>query len=248
MPLLLACILILSAPSLLFSQVNTEKLRQLIKEELGTQHTANIHYGFASGNSNHATLKLKVRSDHRKTKHHFFVSGDIHTGHSDGENYVNRGFVHLRWTHLLSKHWHTETYAQQEFNDFIDLDSRTLLGAGLRYTPSLESKKIQLTAGTGLMIEQENHTQTANETLVRSSSYLTGHLKVGLGTLSGTTYIQPAVREFSDYRILTEANLETPLTRRISLTVTLQARYDNQPPSNLRRYDIELLNGLKVRL
>ena len=65
--------------------------------------------------------------------------------------------------------------------------------------------------------------------------------------LSGTIYVQPAVDDLSDYRVLQQSRLSTALTENWSLVVELNVRHDSDPELDVDETDLELSTGFGFR-
>jgi hypothetical protein len=83
--------------------------------------------------------------------------------------------------------------------------------------------------------------------LARSTNYLALSLQLNRqASLSATGYYQPALRDLSDFRILVESNLDFRITQLVAWTTKTHYRFDSQPPSGLKRFDLELDNGISL--
>ena len=128
-----------------------------------------------------------------------------------------------------------------------------------RQEPAEESSPLQINTGIGLMWERERIDTTgkasgdpvhgAVASLVRSTNYLVVQWNIDDRlALFSTTYYQVDLRRLSDYRILWEGRLGFTVTKRLSLTLNLNLRYDSEPPRGIKHYDLELTNGVSYRL
>lgn len=250
--------------SLLSAQVNTEALR---REDLspGLHSTLGADLGLIAGNSDLLQLKSNLRFDYRNGGNHFFLVGQYQQGSKDRRRFINKGFAHLRGVKALRPRLQVEGFLQREFNEFIDLEGRRLAGGGLRIRwrqregPAEESPPLQLNTGIGLMWEREqidtsgqapgDPVHGAVASLVRSTNYLVVRWQLDERlTLFSTTYYQVDLRRLSDYRVLWEGRLGFTVTKRLSLTINLDLRYDSEPPRGIKPYDLELTNGISYRL
>ena len=249
--------------SLLAAQVNTEALR---REDLapGLHTTLGADLGVIAGNSSLLQLKSNLRFDYRNGGNHFFLVTQYQQGRTD-TLFINKGFAHLRGVSTLRPRLQVEGFLQREFNEFINLEDRQLAGGGVRIRwlqrqdTAETPPPLQLNTGIGLMWERERIDTTgqapgdpyhgAVASLVRSTNYLVVQWKVDDRlTLFSTTYYQVDLSSLSDYRVLWEGSLGVTLTRRLSLTINLNLRYDSEPPRGIKHYDLEITNGVSYRL
>ena len=82
--------------------------------------------------------------------------------------------------------------------------------------------------------------------LVRSTNYInwTWQLDERI-TTSATGYYQLHLRHFQDYRILFEGSITFRLTTQLAFPLRVNLRYDNEPPTGIRKHDVEIFNGLR---
>ncbi len=64
---------------------------------------------------------------------------------------------------------------------------------------------------------------------------------------SFTSYYQPDVRQFSDYRILVQSGFSVKLAKNLSLTTSLEYRFDSEPMTDIEKYDVGITNGITAR-
>lgn len=234
------------------AQVNTEAMR-------GTEVTPGLHtslearYTWVSGNTEFVKTNGMARLDYQKEDYHGFLVGNYEFGRQGGETFIQNGFAHLRNVFGLSHRISLEIFAQMEFNDFLMLQQRRLLGGGFRYglggAPSGPIRGARADLGLGLMQEHEEIDGEAPDgsTVFRATSY--ANLRFDLGnrvTAHAVAYYQPRLSGISDYRVLGQAGLGVELSRNLFLQTALKGRYDSSPPDILEPFDIEAVNGLKL--
>ncbi|MCK4577205.1 MAG: DUF481 domain-containing protein [Candidatus Marinimicrobia bacterium] len=240
----------------LLAQVNTEQLRQAVLTP-GLHSSLDADFGLVSGNSKLMQATGSLRFDYLRGNGHSFVVINRQLGQADSL-LINKGFVHGRFTRAFSDKLSLETFAQNEFNDFIRLKSRNLAGGGFRVRwreAGPGDKKptgIRLHTGIGLMWEQERILGAVDQAdvkknLLRSTNYLVFRwLPDERILMQATSYYQFDVQNPRDFRLLLDAGLAVTLTEKIALTVKIDSRYDHLPPAgfNLEKYDLELTSGL----
>ena len=143
--------------SLLTAQVNTEAMRRA-DSSLGWHSNLSADAGLIAGNSNLVDLKGGLRFDYLAPGGHVFLVSQYQRGLQDTALFINKGFVHLRGVRSLRPGRALEGFVQQEFNEFINLRSRSLVGGGLRLEfPSPADSTagaLGLNLGIGLMWER----------------------------------------------------------------------------------------------
>jgi hypothetical protein len=242
------------------AQVNTEAMR---KDDL----TPGLHLdiggdiGYIEGNSSLFQNRSHLRLDYVQEWGQLFLVANYHLGMKDQLLFINKGFSHLRAVRQLRSPIYGEVFLQQEFNEFIQLNDRILVGSGLRIKwNELEgfgksSQELSLVTGVGLMWEREKidagpegtagdpvHDELAS--LLRSTNYAVfDWAPTSTIGFMITTYFQFDTQRLSDYRILASSTLKVSLSKRLSLTLDLNIRYDSEPPGEIEPLDLELRNG-----
>ncbi|NNE33692.1 MAG: DUF481 domain-containing protein [Rhodothermales bacterium] len=248
--LLLAAILTLGVTESI-AQVNTERLRS---DKDGTSGSVDASVSVRRGNSDLLDVSTGIRLDHKDKRNYAFLVGRVSYGTNNSTTYSNSAFAHLRYNRELSSALAIEVFGQLQRDGFTLLQLRALLGAGIR-VQYVKNDRLRLAQGSSLMYENErldaakvivhpNRIETA-----RWSNYVTlAGSPVENLTLVSTTYVQSALSDFGDVRIVNDASVAVSLSSRISLTTTLSFRYDSKPPDNIESADLVVRNGLRISL
>lgn len=244
-------LLLFSCPSLV-AQVNIftgETLKQM-RLESGVYNSIALDLTYRSGNTDLLTTQTRFRSDYLTEAYHVFIFGSLQQGRKDDVFFINKGMAHARIIRNLTQHLLFESFVQKQFNESILLSDRNLVGGGVRFASHPRDSKFNLYLGIGAMWEHErinDKTRGAMTTrVVRSTNYInwTGQLDERV-TTSATGYYQIYVRRFQDYRILFEGSLTFRLTTKLSFPLRVNFRYDSEPPTGIRKHDVEIFNGLR---
>lgn len=175
---------------------------------------------------------------------------------SEGSNAVTaRSFIQLRYNYIFNSRYRTFTFYQYQKNKELILNRRQLIGVGLRRTFSVpESPELHM--GAGLMYENERRdpeklfpSEPSDIQLIRMNTLV--FFSTGIGSnssLLNSTYYQPALTNFGDFRLLNEASLEVAVKEYLDLNVSFVWRYDNRPPRVLKKYDIHITSGFSLHL
>jgi putative salt-induced outer membrane protein YdiY len=232
------------------SQVNTESLR---KSDLspGFHNTAQFDFGMVSGNSEFLRLKTSVRTDYVSQKYYSFGVIQYQRGTKSLQKFINKGFIHVRSIRRLTDRFSGELFVQKEFDDFISLKDRNLIGLGLRssfFKPDATDRKVRLFMGNGAMWENEKlNTEPVSQTkIMRSTNYLSIQIRMNnLVNLNFVGYYQVNLQRYQDYRVLVESSLGFNLTKSFTFQTNFNLRFDNEPPGAIKKCDFELTNGVK---
>jgi len=247
-PLIVALLLV---PAIAHAQINTEKMR-VGAGDPGVSGFLDGSLLYRSGNVDLLQAGAGLRLEYNHGIHAPFVQGDLLYGEKGETEYINRGFVHLRWTAMWHPHAGTELFSQLQFSKFKRLSLRTLGGAGLRVGLWL-GDAFEAYLGTGYMIEYEALDLSAEDSHPievlhhRWTNYLTLRVNVAVNlALVSTTYAQPRFDAFSDYRVLQEAALEVKLLGSFKLVESFTEAHDSRPPDGVDSTDISTKTSLRV--
>ncbi len=234
-----------------FSQINTEKFRKENESE-GFSGKVSLAAGFASGNSEFVNIKSAARVDYATSSFDLFLVGNYEFQEAKDEKIVNKGFAHLRSIIALAPALFLEFFLQKEFNQFILLEDRNLAGSGLRLDviklfSAGKDSLVEIYWGSGLMFENERYNiPVSPETnLFRSTNYLTIKLQITNDfSFTAINYFQFDIKRLHDYRILSNAGFNFSITENLAFNSSLSWRYDNEPVEGVKKYDVEVANGI----
>jgi|APTNR8051073442_1049403.scaffolds.fasta_scaffold18686_2 putative salt-induced outer membrane protein YdiY len=239
-----------------YSQVNTEAIRSS-KIDDGFRSRIDLLFGLNSGNSEFISGEAKLRLDYIQSNYRTFLAGEL--AYKEGNNAVisDKGFLHGRYIYKLDSLLEPELFIQKEFNEFVLLSDRNLLGAGVRLTLSNtdfvadSSAEIDIYLGSGIMYEMEeiNIIPTQITEIIRSTNYMTITWKPSENfLLNSVTYFQVDINRLNDHRILNDTKLQFKITKAVSFVFNMNYRFDKEPPQGIREYDLELKNGITVEI
>ena len=236
----------------LAAQVNifTGETMQQMRLKSGWYNSITLDLTYRAGNTDLLTARTRFRSDYLTETYHGFVFGSLQQGRKSGAFFLNKGMAHARIIRGLTQHVLVESFVQKQFNESILISDRNLLGGGVRFASHPKDSKFNLYLGIGAMWEHEriNDKESGNITtrIVRSTNYInwTGQLDERI-TTSATGYYQVYVRRFQDYRILFQGSITFRLTTKLAFPLRVNFRYDSEPPTGIRKHDVEIFNGLR---
>ncbi|MCH8286102.1 DUF481 domain-containing protein [candidate division KSB1 bacterium] len=237
--------------SCLKSQVNVEAMRGMTTNS-GLKGEFDFNLRLIAGNVEIFDLGSGIRLEYQKGSNLGFIVSNVQYATKKSEQFINRGFTHIRYNYSARRNAVWELYSQYEFNEFIKLFSRILIGTGGRFTLR-EFERSTVILGTSYMLERENlDIKPGNDDKPlmwahRWSNYVVvKFVSENRFSFLNTIYLQPKIDKFDDIRILNDMTIESDLTGRLKLTVSLHFRYDSFPPSGVKKTDFELRNGFKV--
>ncbi len=229
-----------------YSQVNTEILRKEFTRDT-LLNSISLQYSSAEGNSDFINMAAGVRSDWFFDDFYTFLSAQIEYKEADELKSLNNGFIHLRSSYEVNHYFSPELFFQKEYNEFIDLKDRDLLGGGMRFSLADSAGIIHLSLGVGAMYEREVIEGAGTTELMKSTNYLSVTYKpISALKLIGITYYQVKFDELQNYRFLSDIKIEIDITNSLKLFTSINYRYSNLLLTDIYKYDVSVNNGLKI--
>lgn len=243
------CLLFLgSRPALAI--VNVEDMA-IAEPEAGVSGQVDASVNGASGNSNNVQFQGGARMQWQHGPHTDIGMASYAFGKSQGKSNANRGFAHLRHRLRLTKQWGVEGFVQAQKDEFARLLFRGLVGGGLRWRMN-DAERMALYIGAGAMYERERYKAQAGTTDPLSANMVRGNLymvfKYSLNEQArflSTTYYQPRLSEFADFRLLEDAALKVKLFDPIDLKLSLQVQHDSRPPQSVKKTNLIYASGIE---
>jgi hypothetical protein len=245
-------IVICSNGTIAYSQKNTEKFREF--KQNGLYHTINFMVNVNAGNEEFMKYQGDYRFDVYHDKFITYLIGNLEYKEGNTDVITNKGFLHGRFIFNNGNLFEPEIFAQMEYNDFLLMKERYLVGGGLRINPlSIASDdsvhKFIAEFGIGMMYEYESVTDSIKPITryIRSTNFMSLRytLQNNLNFFS-VTYFQPHVKDFADFRLLSENRLSISITKYLAFFVSIMYRFDSDPISSLKNYDFEIANGITL--
>jgi len=241
--LLLAC-----TSSIMAQVVNIEKKRISVDS---TGWFGSVNMSFAGSKTTKSIVSfaaggdLEYKSKSNKDLWLFITDFSLISG--DNEKFSNTGFGHIRYNRKLSDAIRLEGFTQVQYNGLTKIDTRAIFGTGLRFklTPYEQAK---FYFGVAYMYEYEKLLDPViYHRDHRISSYFTFTLLPEESvSFTSTTYMQPLITDFADYRLTNETNLTLGITKKLSLSVTFKYNYDAAPPEGVPSSTYYFINGLEL--
>jgi len=167
---------------------------------------------------------------------------------ANGERFDDRTQAHFRYNRKVNKWLRMEYFFQIQTNALTKIRQRFLNGIGPRFKLS-PHEKAKFYLGMAYMYEFESLLDPALiERNHRMSSYLTYTLVPSdNATFSNTTYFQPLIQDFFDYRIANDSKLNFTITRNLRFTAIISFRFDAHPPEEIPGLSYQINNGLTYK-
>ena len=246
--LLLAALVWLASP--LWAQVDIESLRR--DDQAGFFGSVAIDLTLRAGNVELFECGPELSLSYGRAEDTFIFIGSGDAGWEGKERFSNEALAHLRYVRAVGSRLHGEAFGQVNYDQSRRLEFRGIVGGGIRWA-LIAPGESSFWLGSSLMFEHERNEvaaaddHAARTSLVRWSNYLSADIKLGeTAQLAGTAYVQPAVRQFDDYRVLWDAALKVSITQALSSTTAVTFRRDSDPLNGVDGSDFRLSTGLAL--
>lgn len=241
--------------TILFSQVNVELLLER-EEKNGIDNSFTLSSDLDAGNSEDWTLVNNYRTDWVQDRFYTFFATYFKYKEAGGTVSTRIGHFHIRSIFNHRKRIMPEVFVQNNFDNGFNLNNRWLAGGGLRIgairvsSNNDSNKVLNVDIGVGAMYEYEDYRSPDRyiSRYIKSTNYINLYTKLNENTnFQFITYFQFSPKRFVDRVSLTDIILDFKIFKRLSFTVNLHYRYDNEPPHGLKNYDLELINGITFK-
>lgn len=231
-----------------FSQIVNIENKRLTNNKQGFNGSAELNFNFTMNTVQLLQIGDKIRVVYLKNKHQYLVVGDHSFIKSDGDDFVNRGFQHIRYNYSFkdSGKVSLELFQQGQFNKIQKINLRLLAGGGLRFNV-IDKINYQLNLGTGFMSEYEELTDVGVSRDVLSTSYLSFDAQfnesVGFNTIS---YFQPKLIDYGNYRFSNETSLRFRINKYLTFKLIYTLTHDSRNIAEVRKTNYIIKNALQI--
>lgn len=246
-----ASLVLLCAPFYTHAIVSMENIH-LGKPPEGFTGSYDLDLSVESGNTEQAGAATGIKLQWQRNRITDFILADYAYAETDGVRNKNKAFVHFRHIHQRDDQYAWEGFTQFSSNEFTKLLLRTLLGGGVRLTLGEVTDTTAFFLGLGAFYEKERlDTQYPDEAdteqTVRASTYLVMKYQFNEHvTLVSSTYYQPALNDFADYRAVEDLSITSRLGESLSLKVGINIAHDSKPLRDVKETDASMNVGIVV--
>jgi len=246
--LILYSIFALVFPNSLHSQiVNIEDKRSTFTDSIGWYETGDLSGQWKKNKNEIFNANAGFQIEFQYKKRILLSISKINFAKVDKKNYINEGFQHLRYTRLINKILGYEAFGQAQYNEQLSLKLRILFGTGMRFRICQGKSKCNF--GLSLMYEyDEESTEDITHKDFRLSSYFSAAIPITEKVkFFSTSYYQPLVNNFNDFRLSSQSKLVMAITKKISATITFSILYDSRAPEDSPELSEDLYGGIRYK-
>ncbi|MEL6809786.1 MAG: DUF481 domain-containing protein [Bacteroidota bacterium] len=225
--------------------LNAESLRK-VTDTSGWSGSLSANFALKRNVNDFLVLGTDAHIQYKKLKHLVIFKNDIRFQKIEGNKFENSGITHVRYNYRFKPRIAWEVFTQGQYNKVNLIQFRGLIGTGPRFKLTT-SEKYKFYLGTLAMYEYEEVTDnvTPLQQNLRGSAYLSLSLYPSdRVTLVSTTYYQPLLNQFSDYRISSQSSLLVGLFKNLSLKTTYTFTYDVFPAVGIPNSQYDFSTGV----
>lgn len=225
--------------------VNVESLRR-VTDSSKWSGSASLDLSLIKNTNSIFRITNRVRLQYNTENNLYLFINDINLQKIENNSFVNRGIQHLRYNRKLGNRIKLEAFVQSQYDAISDIKFRGLLGVGPRFKLS-KNKKYRYYLGTLLMYEHEEASITSLKLLrdFRGSAYFSCSLyPIKNLSVVSTTYYQPLLKQFSDFRISNETSIAFKILKNLAFKTSFIYNFDAKPIANIPKTQYELTNGI----
>lgn len=225
--------------------VNVESLRR-ISDTSKWSGSASLDIGLIKNTQSIFKITNSLRLQYNTRKNLYLFINDLKLEQIEDNSFVNKGIQHIRYNRKITERLKFEVFAQSQYDAISDIKFRGLLGLGPRFKLS-KSKDYRFYLGTLLMFEHEESSDKTIDILrdFRGSVYFSCSLyPLENISLVSTTYYQPLLKQFSDFRISNQTSLGIKVLKNLLFKTSFTYNFDANPIIGIPKTQYELTNGI----
>jgi putative salt-induced outer membrane protein YdiY len=225
--------------------LNAESLRK-VTDTSGFSGAASLNFALKRNTNDFLTISNNIHVQYKMNNHLVLFKNDINFQKIEGDKFENSGIQHLRYNYKFAPRISWEIFGQAQYNKVSKINFRGLVGSGPRIKlTSSENYKFYL--GTLIMYEQEEVSDgvTPLQRDFRGSTYLSFSLyPTDALSFVSTTYYQPKLNEFGDYRISSQSSLLVSVYKNFALKTSYTFTYDAFPAIGIPNSQYDFTTGI----
>jgi hypothetical protein len=229
------------------AQISNVEAQRVQTDSTGWAGSLSGNFNFTKNTVRIFSAKAFAAIQYKTEKNTYLLLGDYGLLKTQKRKLVNNAFLHLRFDHKFTNLIRWEFFIQEQTNEITKIDRRFLVGTGPRFKlPAPDNLKTYL----GILFMHEYEKEITHPPIThqvfRNSSYFTllfapsKHLK-----LVSTTYYQPRLGRFSDFRILNKESAKFSITKKLSLILNWDYSYDSSPVIGVPKSNYTFSSGIQ---
>lgn len=228
-------------------QVINIESKRFLQDTNGFRGKADLNFNINQNTSQVISLGVNIHSQYVHNRSRILAIGDLAFIKAGTKDFVNSGYQHLRYNYKINKIVTWEAFLQAQYNKVLLLDRRYLAGTGPRFK-LVKTPNLRIYTATLYMFEYQSQNNDSIEAYNnRISSYITFGISFKRVEFASTTFYQPNLANFNDYRIANDSAFEMVITNHFNFKVGFNLLYDTRQPIGIPDLTYILKNGLTYK-
>jgi hypothetical protein len=232
-----------------FSQIVNIESQRIHSDTTGFDGTLEAGFAINQNNTLLVSATTNAHVQYKTKKDLFMLLGGWRFTNGGTSRFVNDGMVHFRYNRKFNDWLRLEAFVQVQYNELLNLRLRTLVGMGPRIK-FVDKKQIHMYTGVLYMFEYEH--QAITDTMEynnRLSAYVSWTIDPNPNfSFVATTYYQPKLTDWSDFRISGNYSLRFKAFRRLGFKIDFNFLYDSAPPAGITSFAFNGATGIFFNL
>lgn len=215
----------------------------------GWSGSADALFSGSGGNTSRLILATGGHVQWRGVRNRWQLRAGYGYEESDHRTTARNGTIHLRHNYDITDALATVAFVQVQENPFQRIESRWLVGAGLRFD-ALDDTTTTLSIGATPMLEMErregDHSHVARG---RLSTFLAFSQRAGRKvTFRASGFVQPLFEDFGNLRTVGTATFVVDMTDRLDLKTGVSVETNSAPAPGVKDTDWSTYMSFGVNL
>ncbi len=214
--------------------------------EMSGEWERSVTLGFnqTRGNSDTLLHRFAARGEQIAEKHEWLIDLEWTYGESDKEKNNEFGRAGIEYKQMLNRRFYADAMLEFTYDAVKDLDYRVIVGPALGYFILRdETFRLSVEAGPSYVAQRQGGV-SEDFIALRFAENFSYRINKQVRVWQGTEYI-PRIDDFEQYLLNSEVGVESAISNVMSLGISLEHRYDNQPAEGAKRNDLFLVSTLK---
>jgi hypothetical protein len=228
-----------------FAQVINIESKRFLNDTNGFVGSALANFSINQTTKQVIALGVNVHAQYQYNRHRILAITDLSFIKAGDQDFVNSGYQHVRYNYKIVNRVTWEAFVQGQYNRVLLLDRRYLVGTGPRFKV-VKKKNFRVYTACLYMYEyQVQNFDSITKYNNRLSTYVTVSFALSkILDFTSTTFYQPNLADFADYRIANDSALEFNLSQKLNFRVGFNMLYDTRQPRGIPAMTYMLKNGI----
>ncbi|MBK7665895.1 MAG: DUF481 domain-containing protein [Sphingobacteriaceae bacterium] len=226
------------------AQVINIESKRFLNDTNGFVGNINGNFSAVQNTQQILSMGINIHAQYQKNRHRFLMISDLSVINAANTDFVNSGYQHFRYNFKVTRHITLEAFVQAQYNRVLLLDERYLAGIGPRIK-IIKKHHFKMYSACLYMFEhqsQDNYKLQADNN--RISAYLSFNIGFNKWDFTSTTFYQPNLADFNDYRIANNSAMEIFITSKLNFKTELVLLFDTRQPVKIPNLTYQIRSGI----